>query len=159
MPLLRLKSYRNATICMDLPRIAQCWLDTWLPTFTSHDALSKLFQKQGTIYRSPYLVTLTLITMVLTNLVLSCIPFYYIPMHVLFKIHAVPSSEIQTSGSHFPYQHSLILRIRIMPVWRVNFNNMPKICRTTFCTKEDLYTSAHLICKKTTAYNMYFRYL
>ena len=93
--------------------------------------------------------------------------YYYIPINVLLKIQAVPSSGIQTSGSHFPYHHcdfpyhhSVIFRIRIMLVWRVNFNNMPKICwttfvqyaenmsnyflysmpkicRTTFCTKED----------------------
>ena len=62
---------------------------------------------------------------------------YYIPINVLLKIHAVPSSWIQTSGSYFPYHQSVIFQIRIMPVWRVNFNNMPKICRPTFCTKED----------------------
>ena len=48
-----------------------------------------------------------------------------------------PSSEIQTSGSNFSYHHSVIFPIRIMPVRRVNFKNMPKICQTTFCTKED----------------------
>ena len=62
---------------------------------------------------------------------------YYIPIYVLLKIQAVPSSGIQTSELHFPYHHSVIFRIRIMPVWRVNFINMPNICRTTFCTKED----------------------
>jgi len=33
---------------------------------------------------------------------------YYIPIKVLLKIQAVPSSEIQTSESHFPYHHSVI---------------------------------------------------
>ena len=31
----------------------------------------------------------------------------YIPINVLLKIQSVPSSVIQTSGSHFPYYHSL----------------------------------------------------
>ena len=42
---------------------------------------------------------------------------YYIPINVLLEIQSVPSSAIQTSGLHFPYHHSLIFRIRIMPVW------------------------------------------
>jgi len=62
---------------------------------------------------------------------------YYIPNNALLKIQAVPSSGIQTSRTHFPYHHSVIFRFRIMPVSCVNFNDMPKICQTTFCTKED----------------------
>ena len=31
--------------------------------------------------------------------------FYYIPINVLLKIQAVPSSGIQTSRSHFPYHN------------------------------------------------------
>ena len=53
--------------------------------------------------------------------------FIHIPINVLFKIQSVPSSGIQTSGWHFPYHHSVIFGIRIMP----------KICQTTFCIKED----------------------
>ena len=77
---------------------------------------------------------ITTVTHSLNNLHLH---IYYIPINVLPKIQAVPSGGIETSGSHFPYHHIVILRIRIMPVWHVNFNNMPKICRTTDCTKED----------------------
>ena len=40
----------------------------------------------------------------------------YVPINVLLKIQAAPSSGIQTSESHFPYHHSVIFRIRIMPV-------------------------------------------
>ena len=45
--------------------------------------------------------------------------------------------EYKQSGSHFPYHHSVIFRTSSMPVGRVNCNNMPKICRTTLCTKKD----------------------
>ena len=61
--------------------------------------------------------------------------FIHIPINVLFKIQSVPSSGIQTSGWHFLYHHSVIFGIRIMPVWRVNFNNMPKICQSYFLYK------------------------
>ena len=50
----------------------------------------------------------------------------HIPIIVLLKIQGVPSSGIQTSGSHFPYHHILFF----------HFNHMPKICRTTFLYKE-----------------------
>ena len=45
--------------------------------------------------------------------------------------------EYKPADRIFRITTGVIFRTRIMPVWRVNFNNMPKICRTTFCTKED----------------------
>ena len=69
--------------------------------------------------------------------------FDIIKKHLLYTHQCIaqntgaPSSKIQYIRSHFAYHHREIFLIRIMPVWRVNFNNVLKICRATFGTKED----------------------
>ena len=90
---------------------------------------------------------------------------------ILFIIYPSMDSSKYMSYRAVEYKpadhHSVIHRIRTMPVWRANFINMPKICRTPFCTKErqtrryfqlkqprlspfwyvnSFYTSTHLIC-------------
>jgi len=69
--------------------------------------------------------------------------FYLVFSFIIFpslycsKYRSYQTVEYKRARSHFPYHHSVIFQIHIMPVWRVNINKMPKICQTTFYTKED----------------------